>query len=167
VASQGFQATPPELITFLLSEEGKLLLSQPGIRRDGSVACSLPSDPSRTWTGAQLYQALQYHFRGQAGAMAQHLGALARQGGPGAWVSADMARAEQFIIADTLKPTEQRVIKGSWAGNTDANRHIGQQACEQEELRGFTKRQVYTKRDKMNQAGLVTVKVPKVKVPKV
>jgi hypothetical protein len=45
----------------------------------------------------------------------------------------------EFIITDTLKPEEQRVIKGSWAGNTDANRHIGQEACEQEELRGFTR----------------------------
>jgi hypothetical protein len=47
------------------------------------------------------------------------------------------------------------------------SRHIGQEACDQEELRGFTKKQVYKKRDKMNQAGLVTVKVPKVTVPKV
>ncbi len=36
--------------------------------------------------------------------------------------------------------------------------------CEQEELRGFTKRQVYKKRDHMNSAGLVAVKVAKVKV---
>jgi hypothetical protein len=71
------------------------------------------------------------------------------------------------IIADTAKPTKQRVIKGAWAGNRPDIKHIGQEACEQKELRGFTKKQVYKKRDKMNQAGLVTVKVPKVTVPKV
>ncbi len=54
-------------------------------------------------------------------------------------------------------PTEQRVIKGSWAGNKPNNKHIGLQACEQEELRGFTKRQVHTKRNKMTQAGLIKV----------
>jgi hypothetical protein len=47
------------------------------------------------------------------------------------------------------------------------SKYIGQEACDQEELRGFTKRQVYDKRNSMSKAGLVTVKVPKVKVPKV
>ncbi len=35
---------------------------------------------------------------------------------------------------------------------------------EQEELRGFTKKQVYNKRDNMSRAGLDKVKVSKVKV---
>ncbi len=35
------------------------------------------------------------------------------------------------------------------------SKHIGQQACEQEELRGFTKKQVYDKRNSMSRAGLV------------
>jgi hypothetical protein len=99
--------------------------------------------------------------------MAKHLGMLARQRGPGGWVQTAVERLTQFIITDTAKPMEQRVIKGAWQGNQPNNKHIGQEACEQEELRGFTKRQVYKKRDKMSKAGLITVKVPRVKVPRV
>ncbi len=58
---------------------------------------------------------------------------------------------------------QQRAIKGSWEGR-GPNKHIGQEACEQEELRGFTKQQVYNKRGNMAAAGLVTVQVPKAKV---
>ncbi len=65
---------------------------------------------------------------------------------PGGWVQTAVERLTQFIITDTAKPTEQRVIKGAWQGKRPNNKHIGQQACEQEELRGFTKKQVYTKR---------------------
>ncbi len=39
--------------------------------------------------------------------------------------------------------------------------------CEQEELRGFTKKQVYSKCSTMSKAGLVKIKVPKVKVSNV
>ncbi len=47
-------------------------------------------------------------------------------------------------------------------GKGPKNKHIGQEACEQEELRRFTKKQVYDKRNNMAQAGLVKLKVPKV-----
>jgi hypothetical protein len=113
-----------------------------------------------------MHRALENHFRGQPGATAKHLGVQARQRGPGGWVQTAVERLEQFIITDTAKPTKQRVIKGAWEGR-GPNKHIGQEACEQEELRGFTKQQVYNKRANMAVAGLVTVKVPKVKVPKV
>ncbi len=49
-------------------------------------------------------------------------------------------------------------------GKRSNNRHIGEEMCEQEELRGFTKKQVYKKRDHTNSAGLVTVKASKVKL---
>jgi hypothetical protein len=88
--------------------------------------------------------------------MALHLGALARQRGPGSFAQADMARVNQFIIADTAKRTEQRVIKVSWGG-TGANEAIGDEMCEQEELRGFTKRQVYQKRYYLGRTGRVKV----------
>ncbi len=49
--------------------------------------------------------------------------------------------------------------QGAWAGK-GPNKHVGDEKCEQEEeLRGFTKRQVYNKRDTMRAAGLVQVKV--------
>ncbi len=66
-----------------------------------------------------------------------------------------MARVNQFIIADTAKPTELRVIKGTWGG-TGAN-GIGDEMCEQEELRGFTKYQVYQKRYYLSRKGSVKV----------
>ncbi len=40
-------------------------------------------------------------------------------------------------------------------GHTDSNRHIGDELCDQEELRGFTKRQVYDKRSTLSKAGRV------------
>ncbi len=52
---------------------------------------------------------------------------------------------EQFIISDTAK--EQRVI----------DRRIGDEMCDQEELRGFTKRQVHEKRNTLSKARRVKV----------
>ncbi len=149
------------------AEEYRLDHSPRFIERETTLVQVVGDHTWQEWTGREKYKALQTHFMGQPGAVAKHLGVLARQKGPGGWVQTAVERLTQFIIADTAKPTEQRVIKGPWAGNKPDNKHIGQEACEQEELRGFTKRQVHTKRYSMNEAGLVKIKVPKVKVPKV
>ncbi len=73
---------------------------------------------------------MAYHFRGVPGAAAALLGVLARQRGRGGWLQTAKARLEAFVISDT-------------------NKHIGQQACEQLQGTGFTKPQVYRRREKL------------------
>ncbi len=58
-------------------------------------------------------------------------------------MGADCRRALGAVhLPSPSTPKEQRVIKGAWQGK-GPNKHIGAEMCEQEELRGFTKQQVY------------------------
>jgi hypothetical protein len=82
------------------------------------------------------------HFKGVPGGATMHLGVLARQRGRDSWLKTAMDRME--------------ASKGAWAGK-GPNKHVGQQACEQLQGTGFTKKQVYDRRDKLSRQ-LVKVK---------
>jgi hypothetical protein len=77
-------------------------------------------------------------------------------GPPNQWTAEQCKRANAFCENSVKHTQKQRVIKAAWRGR-GPNKHIGQEACEQEELRGFTEKQVYDKRSNMNTAACTSV----------